>query len=91
MSLKTIIEILLAAMSLATAFFVAKAKIKEAKLRRKDPSWQPNPKRCQEERDRIVALEGKNEVWGARFDSVDKGIEDLKASQKTLIDLHLKA
>lgn len=76
---------------LVTAFFVAQAKVKEARMKKRDPSFQPNPKRCQEERDRVTALEGQNKVWESRFDNVDKGIEDLKAGQKTLMDLHLKA
>lgn len=90
MSAKTIIEIVLSSMALITAYFVAQAKVKEAKAKKRDPSWQPNPKRCQEERDRIVALEGQNNVWATRFDNVDAGIERLETGLGKLTDLHLK-
>lgn len=90
MSAKTIVEIILSFIALLTAVIVAISKIKEAKLKKKDPTWKPNPKRCEEERDRIIALEGKNEVWATRFDHIDEGINDLKGGLKTLTDLHLK-
>jgi len=88
-TIKTIIEIFLAVVGLTTATVVAMAKIKEAKAKKVDPSWKPNPQRCREERDRIISLEGQNRVWATRFDNVDDGIKDLKAGQAKLIDLHL--
>jgi hypothetical protein len=91
MSVKTIVEIILGLMGLVTAFFVAQAKIKESKAKKKDPTWQPNPKRCQEERDRIAGLEGQNKVWVVRFDNVDQGLKDLKSGQDRILDLHLKS
>jgi hypothetical protein len=82
-------EVGLGVMGLVTAMIVSIQKIKEARAR-KINKIAPNPKRCIEEAERITKLEAKNEVWLARFDAVDRGIEDLKTGQKTLLDLHLK-
>ncbi len=88
--LKLIVEIAVAVLGVATATVVAMSKIKEAKIRKKDPTFMPNPKRCEEERDRINALEGQNKVWLTRFDHVDDSLAEIKGSLKTLTDLHLK-
>lgn len=83
------LEVAVAGMGLVTAVIVSIQKIKEARAR-KVAKIAPNPKRCIEEAERITKLEAKNEVWLTRFDSVDSGIADLKAGQKTLLELHLK-
>jgi len=88
-TIKIIIEIFLGVVGLVTATVVTMAKIKEAKVRKSDPLFKPNPKRCQEERDRILSLEGQNKVWATRFDNVDEGIKDLKVGQAKILDLHL--
>lgn len=89
-TIKTIIEIFLAIVGLTTATVVAMAKIKEAKVRKKDPTFKPNPKRCEEEREKILALEGQNKVWLTRFDNVDDSLKDIKGGLDTLTKLHLK-
>ena len=90
MDAKLIAEIAVAALGLGTAIVVLLQKIKEAKAKKKDPSWKPNPIRCQEERDRVTSLEGQNKVWLTRFDNVDQSLDDIKGGLKTLTDLHLK-
>lgn len=90
MTAKTWVEIIMGVLGLLTATVVLLQKIKEAKAKKKDPSWKPNPIRCQEERDRVTALEGQNKVWTARFDAVDDSLDDIKAGLKTLTDLHLR-
>lgn len=87
--LKTVIEISLGLLGLATAIVVTIGKIKEVKAR-KINKLEPNPKRCIAEAERITALEGQNKVWLTRFDSIDKSLDDVKGSLKTLTDLHLK-
>lgn len=84
-----ILKLLVGALSLATAVLMSIQKFKEARAR-KVAKLAGNPKRCIEEAERITKLEGQNLVWQARFDNVDQGIADLKAGQKTLLDLHLK-
>ena len=83
-------KLAISVLGLGTGVIVLLAKLKEAKAKKKDPTWKPNPIRCQEERDRLTGLEGQNKVWLQRFDSVDSSLADLKAGQKTLLDLHLK-
>ena len=83
-------EIVLGGITLVTAMLVSISKIKEARAKKKDPAWKPNPQRCEEERDRVTALEGQNRTWGVRFDGIDTGIADLKRGQQTILDLHLK-
>jgi hypothetical protein len=87
--LKIVLEVFLGIVTALTAMVVAMAKIKEAKARKKDPTFKPNPKRCEEEREKILVLQGQNKVWAQRFDTVDDGIRELKAGQQKLIDLHL--
>jgi hypothetical protein len=87
--LKIVLEVFLGIVTALTAMMVATAKIKEAKARKKDPTFKPNPKRCEEEREKILVLQGQNKVWAQRFDTVDDGIRELKAGQQKLIDLHL--
>jgi ribosome-binding ATPase YchF (GTP1/OBG family) len=63
---------------------------KEVKAKKKDPTWKPNPRRCEEQRERVLALEGQNKVWLERFDHVDDSLLDIQSGLKTLMGLHLK-
>jgi len=87
--LKIVLEVFLGIVTALTAMVVAMAKIKEAKARKKDLTFKPTPKRCEEEREKILVLQGQNKVWAQRFDTVDDGIRELKAGQQKLIGLHL--
>jgi hypothetical protein len=89
MALSLTTELVLGGVTMVTAVLVSIQKIKEARAR-KVSKISPNPKRCIEEAERITKLEGQNLVWTTRFDNVDKGLIDIKASVKTLTDLHLK-
>lgn len=90
MNWELIFKLAISVLGLGTGVVVLVAKIKESKAKKKDPSWKPNPLRCQEERDRVTALEGQNKVWLTRFDAIDDNLVDIKVGLKTLTDLHLK-
>lgn len=77
-------------LGLATAVVVAVARIKEYRAKKADPEWKPNPKRCEEMRDRVIVLEERKKLWEARFDHVDEGLETLQAGLTALTNLHLK-
>ena len=87
--IKIALEIFMAILGLSTATVVAIAKFKESEAKKRDPTFKPNPRRCEEERLKIQNLEGQNKVWAIRFDNVDEGIKELKAGQDKILDLHL--
>lgn len=90
MSWDIIFKLVIGVLGLATATIVAIDRIKEYKIRRARPDFKPNPRRCEEMRDRVTVLEGQNKVWETRLDGIEGAIAGLGKSIDTLISLHMK-
>lgn len=71
----------------ATAVVVGINKVKEAKARK--AGLDPNPRRCLNHEDRLANVEGNFKEINARFDGLDKRVDDVAGDVKTLLNLHL--